>query len=167
MHRKGANCLIIPRTGWDRHTLYITLCYYRQCDQKPDEVMTAMLLYKRLAPYGTTFLQCLHYSAATTGYASGHYFINFGPYSGSTSKTDLAIGQALAWFAGLTKEQRIELCPLPKPDAPRWGSNTYTNVFLAEQAKKMKSVTIKGDMEILDPKHAPLYENPQLKEKQA
>jgi len=160
LHRKGAHCLIIPRTGWDRHTVYITLCYYRQVDQKPNEIMKGMLLWKRLAPYGTNFLQVLHYLAATTKFGSGHYFMNTGVYGGA-SVNDLANGQALAAFARMTKAQRAKACPHKVGAQRTWDTNKYTYTYLAKRAQKMKSLKVEDLVEILDPKHAHLYEEPQ------
>jgi hypothetical protein len=161
LHRKGAHCLIIPRTGWDRHTIYITLCYYRQVDQKPKEIMKAMLLWKRLAPHGTSFLQVLHYLAATTSFDCGHYFMSTGVYGGA-SVNDLANGQALAWFSRQSKFARSKICP-HKPGTPRtYGSNTYTYTLLAAKAKEMKSLKVEDLVEILNPKYAHLYEEPEL-----
>jgi hypothetical protein len=154
LHRKGAHCMIIPRTGWDRHTLYITLCYYRQVDQKPNEIMKAMLLYKRLAPRGTHFLQVMHYLAATTQFGSGHYFMNFGAYGGA-DKLDLANGLALAEWARKTKAQRAKACPYKPGEYSRYSA--YTNDYMSAQAKKLKSVKVEDLVEILNPKYAHLY----------
>ncbi len=160
LHRGGAHCMIIPRTGWDRHTLYITLCYYRQVDCKPGEIMRAMLLWKRLAPHGTNFLQVLHHLAATTRFDSGHYFMNFGAYGGA-DKLDLANGLALAQWARKTKAQRTKACPY-KPVKPGeyGGSNSYTDAYMSAQAKKIQSIKVEEVVEILNPQHAHLYENP-------
>lgn len=162
---EGSNCLVIPRSGWDRHTIYIALCYYRQCDQQPGEIVRAMSLYQRLKDQGTHFLQCLHYAAATTKFGSGHYFMNFGPYDGGMGKLNLASGKALAWFASLSKEQRLEECPIKNPAGGGRGYDSrYTYTFLTKRAKKEKSVEVKNLVEILDPKYAEHYENPKLKE---
>ena len=156
LHRNGANCMLLPREGWDRHSLYIALCLYRQCDQKPSEIMQIMSLYRRLAPHGTTFLQCIHYLATYAGYCSGHYFMHFGTYGGAP-ETDLAYGQALAWFAQRTKEERLQLAEESEVD-------NYTYTFLARQAKGMVGGTVASSLEILNPKYAELYKTPKLKE---
>lgn len=168
-HRNGANCLILPRTGWDRHTIYIPLCYYRQADRKPHEVAQAILLWRQLASQGTHFLQVLHYLAVTTSLGSGHYFMSKGPYGNSVPTTSLANGQALAWFARLSKEQRLEICPLPLPYAkPTWDTDLDTYALLAKKAKEMESESVKVEelVEILDPKYARYYESPVLAGKQ-
>ena len=157
LHRKGAHCMIIPRTGWDRHTVYITLCYYRQVDQKPSEIMKAMLLYKRLAPHGTHFLQAMHYLAATTKFGRGHYFTTTGVYGGA-SVNDLANGQALAAWAKLTKTERAKICPHTEAVSSAWGC---TNIHRSTEAKKMKSLKVEELVEILNPKYAHLYEEPE------
>jgi len=156
LHREGENRMVIPRNGWDRHTLYITLCYYRFCDLRPNEVMTMMLLYKRLSPLGTTFLQCLHYGAAVTGLGAGHRFMNFGAYGGGAEAKDLASGQALAWFARLSKEERLKI--YPADDASKFVSDRYTYMLLSKRAKEIESLKVAELVEILDPKHAYLYE---------
>jgi hypothetical protein len=156
LHRNGANCMLLPREGWDRHTLYMALCFYRQCDQRPDEIMRIMSLYKRLSPFGTNFLQCIHFLATYTGYCSGHYFMHFGAYGGA-KETDLSYGQALAWFVSRTKEERLKLVEENEGD-------NYTYTFLARQAKEMVGGTAASGLEILNPKHAALYETPMLKE---
>jgi hypothetical protein len=160
LHRNGANCLIIPPSGWDRHTVYITLCYYRQCDVFPQEVMQAMLLYRRLASKGTTFLQCMHWLAVQTKFGSGHYFLNVGPYGGA-DKLDLANGLALSWFAQRTKEERLELCPHKKLQGY---DSRYTYTLLALKAKLFSSLKVADLGAILDPKHAPLYLEPKMTE---
>jgi hypothetical protein len=153
LHRNGAHCLIIPRTGWDRHSIYITLCYYRQCDQKPLEIVRAMLLWKRLAPHGTHLLQVLHYLAVTTKFGSVHYFMNYGAYGGA-GKLDLSNGMALAWFAGLGKKERRRLA---RADPDRGYDGAYTNVMLAKKAKNLESVKVTELVGILDPKYAKYY----------
>ena len=160
LHREGENRMIIPRNGWDRHTLYITLCYYRFCDLRPNEVMTMMLFYKRLSPLGTTFLQCLHYGATVSGLGSGHCFMGFGAYGGGIEAKDLANGQALVWFAGLSKEERLKI--YPAEDNSRHNSDKYTYVLLAKKAKEMESLKVEELVDILDPKHACLYERTKL-----
>jgi hypothetical protein len=160
LHRNGANCLIIPRAGWDRHTLYITLCCYRQSDIHPAEVMRIMLLYRRLASRGVHFLQCLHYGLMTSRFSPGHAFMSSGPYGGG-NPLDLAQGQALAWFAQQPKKVRLSLYPSEK--LARWSTDNYTCYFLPAKAKEMKSIKVKKKIDILDPQYAPLYEEPQLK----
>jgi hypothetical protein len=160
LHRNGANCLIIPPSGWDRHTVYITLCYYRQCDVFPQEVMQAMLLYRRLATKGTTFLQCMHWLAVNTKFGAGHYFLNVGPYGGA-DKLDLANGLALSWFARRSKEERLKICP-PKTK-PGYDSR-YTYTLLAQKAKSFESLKVGNTHAMLDPKYAPLYLEPKMKE---
>ena len=159
VHRNGAHCLLLPREGWDRHTLYLALCFYRQCDQKPNEIMRILALYRRLASRGTSFLQCIHYLATYTSYSSGHYFMGFGPY-GVASNTDLSYGHALAWFSQRSKEERLKL--LEK--AGKNYMDRYTYTFLGRQAKKMLGGSVATALDILDPKHARHYETPTLKE---
>jgi len=159
LHRKGAHCMIIPRTGWDRHSIYITLCYYRQMDQKPNEVMRAMLLWKRLAPFGTNFMQVLHYLAVTTRFGSGHYFMSTGVYGGA-DPLDLANGRALAQWARLSKAEKTEIVPHKKGAERDYSGSRYTNSYLSAQAKKIESIKVGELVEILDPKYAHLYEEP-------
>lgn len=159
LHRKGAHCMIIPRTGWDRHTIYITLCYYRQVDQKPNEVMKAMLLWKRLARHGTNFMQVLHYLAATTKFGSGHYFMSTGVYGGADLK-DLANGQALAQWARLSKAEKAKVIPHKKGATRDYSGTHHTTSYLAAQAKKIGSTKVEELVDILDPQYAHLYEEP-------
>lgn len=161
LHRKGANCMIIPATGWDRHSIYIALCYYRQMDIYPQEVMQALLLYRQLAPQGTNFFQCLHWLAAITKVDTGHYFMTFGAYGGGGVATDLSTGMALAWFAQQSREKRLELCPAKTANSAYDSRYTYT--FLAKQAKLFPSLKVEDLGAILDPQYAPLYANPAMK----
>jgi hypothetical protein len=137
------NYLTIPRDGWDRHTIYITLCLYRQCDIRPDEVMTALGLYKRLKPEGTTFLQILHYLAATTTISSGHVFMNLSPYGGG-SKLDLSHGGALVWFTRLSKAQRAGT-------VKGEGFDSYTKDMLKKQAGTLSMPKVDHVSGFLDP----------------
>jgi hypothetical protein len=135
----------------------MALCFYRQCDQKPDEIMRVLSLYRCLAPRGTSFLQCIHYLATYTKYTSGHYFMGFGPYGGAPV-TDLSYGYALAWFAQRTKEERLKITGKATNHM-----DSYTYTFLGRQAQKMVGGTVCSALEILNPKHAKLYKKPKLK----
>lgn len=158
IYQNGANCLIIPPNPWDRHTIYIALCYYRQSDIHPGELMQALMLYEKLRPQGTTLLQCLHWCAMHTSLGSGHYFMAPAPYGGA-DKNDLANGQALAWFAKQTLAERLQICP---PKKSGGYDNHYTYTLLAQKAKLFPSLKVEDLSEILNPKYAHLYQNPEL-----
>lgn len=151
-----ANLLTIPRNGWDRHTLYITLCYYRQCDIRPSEIMTALGLWKHLEPKGTTFLQILHYLAATSTISCGHTFMNLSPYGGG-NKLDLGPGAALTWFAGLSKAQRAKTDKSLTSKDRSFSSGNYTETMLAEKAKTFSVGKVTDVSGILEPKNATHY----------
>ena len=166
----GHNYLVLPRSRWDRHTLYTALCLYRQTDIKPLEIARCLSLWRELSPQGTTFIQCLHHLAATTVIQSGHYFIAFGstPYGErSLPATDLATGQALAHFAQLPWKERHKLVLHPKrPQEGGWNARQqgYTTAMFSKQLfPKFRSVTIPRVEEILNPKYAPFYQSPEFK----
>lgn len=112
---KGENKLLIPRLGWDRHTVYTSLSLYRHADCHPRMVTKAVLLYQKFKREGINFLQCLHYALSEHGSPnSGHAFINMNTgsdYEANYGGLNLAAGVALARFARMTVEERSKLKP--------------------------------------------------------
>lgn len=162
-HKDGANLLTIPASGWDRHTVYITLCLYRQADVHPAEIMKIVYLWNRLKKHGVSFLQCLYYGIATTKFNSGHYFMSPGPYGGRPN-LDLSNIQVLAWFGRLSLAERLELCPHQEAEkeAKRkagqymYGDPRSTYGMFGKEIVRFPSQQVKVLPEVLNPEHAAL-----------
>jgi hypothetical protein len=119
--KNGQNRLLIPRKGWDRHTVYIALSLWRHCDCHPRIPAMAILLYRKLKKRGVHFLQCLHYAMADYGSPNpGHVFITINDqttYQSNYGAFNLAAGLALAHFCRMPLEERKKLQPESQTNA--------------------------------------------------
>lgn len=162
---KGENVLILPRQGWDRHTIFVALSLYRHADCHGKSILgRTMILQQRLHKEGVHFLQCLHWALCNTDYGVWHCCINLdcrrGPYEQNTRDnpgTDLKWGLALAVFGKMSLADRARQEKLSKIK-----SSTFMFAHLAMQLQDFK---IKSTDEILDPKYAKYYRDPELARK--
>lgn len=169
---RHGNCMLVPRAGYDRHTVYVTLCLYRYADSRPLTMKTILDLYDQL---NLPWLQVYHYGMACRGVGPGHGFISFeGGISGSLG-TNPATGMALCRFASLPLEERaklkqgargstyeymtawtreVNLMIQAKLDSPgHWG---HGNSFLRPQ------YMLRRTEQLLDPRLSSLYTDPSL-----
>lgn len=172
----GQNRLIVPRKGWDRHTVYTALSLYRHCDAHPQMIARAVLLHKKLEDEGIPFLQCLHYAMARRNCGTwGHTFISVesgAAYQSNCGALNIAAGMALASFAEMNIRQRKKLdgqtmsvsifCQLAKKWNPiqiKGGKNLHYSPQ-PEAGIGFPQYKLKSIESILLPEFAPFYEDP-------
>lgn len=151
--KQGKNTLVIPRQGWDYHTIFVTLSMYRHSDQHGISIVgRTMKLYDSLKEQGVHFLQCLHWALVTTNYSHWHSCINLcdNPYDGSHARAkNLKWGLALAVYGRLTLAERKSI------------RQRQSVVMFDHLAKGLRDFKIKQADEILDPKYAEYYHHPE------
>ncbi len=161
--QKGQNVLVIPRRGWDNHTVFVALSMYRHADCHGKSIVgRTMALHDELSRKGIHFLQCLHWAFCNTDYGTWHSCINLtsnsSPYDGSkwAARTEnLRWGLALAAFGRLTLERR-------KEELAPWEGTTHMFDGLA---RKLRSIKLDHVDDILDPQYSRYYEDPELARK--
>ena len=173
--REGQNHMMVPREGWDRHTVYTALSLYRHCDCHPKIPATAVLLYNKLRKRGVHFLQCLHYAMAEHNSPnSGHVFITVNAaeqYHSNCGGRNIAAGMAMAHFSQLDIRERKALEPDNSTVMAFCGLATQWNPIKEGTTKSYYSATptngsgtpvykLTSMESILLPKFAPLYEDP-------
>lgn len=177
---RDGNCMLIPRRGWDRHTVYVTLCLYRYADSKPRTMKTILDLYDQL---NLPWLQVYHYGMACRNVGAGHGFISFvrGDCScfGNDQGVNPAAGATLCRFASMPLKERAKL---------KQGKSDYTYTYTSQwsseinpmvQAKMVapgrwnhgqsinKPQFMLRDAELLlDPRLSPIYVDPSLTKEQ-
>jgi hypothetical protein len=175
------NLLVIPRLGWDRHTVYTILSLYRHCDCQPRMPATAVLLYRKLREQGVHFLQCLHYAMADLDHPfTGHVFILMGEsdgcYYGNHGARNLAASLAMVRFARMPMKERKALgngmtyamfCQLAN-DLNPVQAGRRRNTYSAQPTTGIgrPQYMLRSKESLLLPKFAPLYENPDLAPKE-
>lgn len=143
-------CMLIPREGWDRHTVYTALSLYRHCDCQAASMMTALRIHKQL---GLPWLQVLHYTLAHLNHGTNHTFVGMDTYSGM-GKINPGTGMALRAFASLTTEERKGL---PQP-----GNTCNMFTALADVANPQRKYMYQTTEDILDPRYSPIYSDDRL-----
>lgn len=173
--RKGQNRLVIPRKGWDRHTVYTALSLYRHCDCHPKLIATAVLLYEKLKSEGVHFLQCLQYAMAEYNSPNtGHVFITTnhnGGYDSNYGGLNIATGMAMAFFSQMDIRKRKKLEPENSTVmmfcqlAMRWNpikvagpKRSYSSVPQTGSGKP--EYRLENKESLLLPEFATFYENP-------
>ncbi len=172
---KKQNRLVIPRKGWDRHTVYTVLSLYRHCDCQPKLIATAVLLYEKLKSEGIHFLQCLQYAMAEYNSPNtGHVFItanNNGGYDSNYGGLNIATGMAMALFSQMSIQERKKLAPENSTVmmfcqlATRWNpikvegpKRSYSSV--PQTGSGTPEYRLGSKESLLLPEFAPFYENP-------
>lgn len=165
----GKNVMIIPRKGWDRHTVYVTLCLYRYSDALPRTMRAALKIHEQT---GLPWLQVYQYAMASINKGARHGFVGF---TNSVSAQQ-ALGEgvnpglsmALCKFGHLSLEERAknskenpcyvysfftewvsELNP-PRKKRLRWGKQEVPAYLYASRE------------DILNPSYSPLFTTPDL-----
>lgn len=160
------NCLIVPREGWDRHTVYVLLCLYRWQDVKARTMYATLALMDRLRQKGyfLPFLQCLHYVMCERSLGDGHSFL---PVAGNQARNP-AMGWAWAHFNRLPKEAREKLTP--KTDTTSMFSQLSEKLNPpSEKPPKRRSwyhytepsLHLSATTDLLHPRFSPLYTHPE------
>lgn len=161
------NCMTIPSKGWDRHTVYILLCFYRWMDHNPTLVWGAHLLREKLREQGKnlTYLQVMFYLLVQEGTCnSNHSFFGYnmlkrvesGKGKAKVSKTYLyaPLGWAWANWYTLGRKGKCEFETSANTDstlmtmAKAVGGEGQTYQFIAEES-------------FLSPKLDPLFSQPE------
>jgi len=156
--RNRRNSLTIPQRGWGYHPVFITLSLYRHADCHGKSILgRTMSLYGNLRREGVHFLQCLHWSLVNTPFCTYHSCFNVGgthPYEEGLSKAkQLKYGIAIAAYGKLKQCEKNKLT----------GNNSV--MMFHSLAKGLKDIRVSAVDEILDPKYAEFYENPDLARK--
>ncbi len=159
----GQNILVIPRRGWDDHTVFVALSMYRHADCHGKSIVgQTMTLYDRLGKTGVHWLQCLHWAFCHTDYGTWHSCINLtsnpSPYYGDDVEPrtkNLKWGLALAAFGKITPTKRKE----------ELAKENQTTLMFDTLARKLKNIRLDHVDGILDPQYAQYYENPELARK--
>lgn len=174
--RKGQNRLVVPRKGWDYHTIYIILSLYRFCDSNPRTIANVTLLYEKLKSKKVDFIQCLHYGLVTSHYKKiGHTFFSVQATAcqSNNAPLNLAAGMALASFCRMSLPERRKLIPkyctigMFCKVAKDWNpilsvvrsSNRYYNPKV-DTGFGIPTYLLENTQCILSPEFAPLYTNP-------
>lgn len=148
--KEKGNCMVIPRLGWGRHTVYVALCMYRFADICPKNILAGLLLHRKT---NLPWLQIFHYLLTKMVMGSGHIFIgvNGSVYGGSYNK-DPRVGMALKVFCSLSEEYRTYL-----------GNTGNTIAMFTSMINEIPPVEPFSSVEeILDPKYSRLYTDDSL-----
>jgi hypothetical protein len=113
-----------------------------------------MFLYDQLRKTGVHFLQCLHWTLVNTDFGAWHSCFSvggLGPYAGGLDRAlQLRNGLAIAAYGRLTLDEKNAL-----------KGRSSTSMF-DRLATKIPNIKIEKVDDILDPKYAKYYENPDL-----
>ncbi len=161
------NIMIIPRKGWDRFTVYSTLCLFRYADSRPRTITAALRIQKET---GLPWLQVYQYCMASQNVSAGHGFISLQ----NTVQAGLnpATGMSLCKFGRMPMEKRAaESVKYP----------AYVSVYFQKWIAKLNEQTnqqregswgthptprysFKDVEEILNPHYSPLFTDATLDE---
>lgn len=161
------NSLLVPREGWDRHTVYILLCLYRWQDVKSRTMYTTLALMDRLRDKGhfLPFLQCLHYVMCARTLGDGHSFL---PVQGGNAKNP-ALGWAWAHFNRLPGEARAKLEPKTDTTSMLLGLSEKLNPPAEKTSRRRRywyehtepKLQLEDTSDLLHPRFSPLYTHPE------
>lgn len=177
---RHGNCMLVPRAGYERHTVYVALCLYRYADAKPLTMKTILDLYDQL---DLPWLQVFHYGMACRNVGAGHGFISFVrgdcSYVGNEQGVNPATATSLCRFAHMPLEERAKL---------KQGKSDYTYTYTGQWTSEMNpptkvkldnpghwnhgstvnrpAIMLRNPEQILDPRLSPIYVDPSLTKEQ-
>lgn len=171
--KKVGNCMVIPRAGWDRHTVYTALSLYRHLDCRPRTMSVALSIHRKTK---LPWLQVLHYILSKLNGVEGHTFIDMTLNTyGNKGGLNPGTAMALCAFSALSLSDRDSL-PNSNQTCTMFKELTNTLNPLQKNSKSKSKLWFSQvygqptylypDQEsILDPKYSPLYTDSSLETK--